>query len=362
MYNVHKEEEIKLQKLSMKKRWLFSRKVWINKIELKHTNDRVIINVHIYDRIYNILKKRYNFLLRYFPSRMILQRLKGNLELKLDNMATLLSKVEKNMYRKSKFIRDYLSDNPNMEKNIRKIFIKKNKRINKIIDNIVKSKENLLKRIIFLYYRRYFMAIAIKYKDIYITYLQKIIGRFYNKKVTFNIILLKNYYLNSNILTQILAHKSKDRNNRIYRTLKNSLINIKVPIFRKSIINKAKKERYTQNILIKDNILKDNRLDSIISSYCNINNNVEDVLNKLNNKTIIGVRLESAGRLTRRFKAQRAIKKCKYIGTLKNIDSSIKGLSVQMVRNSMSSSLQYSKGNSSNRIGSFGMKGWINSI
>lgn len=362
MYNLYKEKKVKLQQISKRKRWLYSRKAWINKIELKHNNDNVTINVHIYDRMYNILRKRFNYLLTYYPSTVVLQQLKGALEANLDNMTKLLSKIEKIMQNKSKSIRLYLSNNIEIEKDTRNALIEKNKKMNKIVDNIVKRKKKLLRQIIFLYYVRYLSSTILKYKSVYITYVQKLISRLYNKKVTFNIILLKNYYLNSNILTQILAHKSKDRNNRIYKTLKNSLINIKVPIFRKSIINKAKKERLSQNIVIKDNIHEDNRLDSIISSYYYINNNIEYVLNKLNNKTIIGVRLESAGRLTRRFKAQRAIKKSKYIGTLKNIDSSIKGLSVQMVRNNKSSSLQFSKAKSSNRIGSFGMKGWINSI
>ena len=42
-----------------------------------------------------------------------------------------------------------------------------------------------------------------------------------------------------------------------------------------------------------------------------------------------------------------------------NIDSSYKGLSSVLLRNKLSSNLQYTKLNSKTRIGSFGLKGWV---
>jgi hypothetical protein len=74
---------------------------------------------------------------------------------------------------------------------------------------------------------------------------------------------------------------------------------------------------------------------------------------------LAGFRLEANGRLNRRYTASRSINKVKYKGSLLNIDSSYKGLSSVLLRNNLSSNLQYTKLNSKTRIGSFGLKGWV---
>jgi hypothetical protein len=72
-----------------------------------------------------------------------------------------------------------------------------------------------------------------------------------------------------------------------------------------------------------------------------------------------GVRLEAKGRLTRRFTASRSIFKIKWKGSLKNIDSSYKGLSSVILKGHVKSNVQYSLVKSKTRNGAFGLKGWI---
>jgi hypothetical protein len=72
-----------------------------------------------------------------------------------------------------------------------------------------------------------------------------------------------------------------------------------------------------------------------------------------------GVRLEAKGRLTRRLTASRSVFKIKWKGSLKNIDSSYRGLSSVMLRGYIKSNVQYSIINSKTRNGAFGLKGWI---
>jgi hypothetical protein len=84
-------------------------------------------------------------------------------------------------------------------------------------------------------------------------------------------------------------------------------------------------------------------------------------LNSLNHKNMAGVRLEAKGRLTRRFTASRSVFKIKWKGSLKNIDSSYRGLSSVMLRGHVKSNVQYSVVNSKTRNGAFGLKGWISS-
>jgi hypothetical protein len=72
-----------------------------------------------------------------------------------------------------------------------------------------------------------------------------------------------------------------------------------------------------------------------------------------------GIRLEIKGRLTRRYRADRAVFKVKWKGGLKNIDSSYKGLSSVNMRGFVKPNVEYSIYTSKRRIGAFAVKGWI---
>jgi hypothetical protein len=72
-----------------------------------------------------------------------------------------------------------------------------------------------------------------------------------------------------------------------------------------------------------------------------------------------GVRLEVKGRLTRRYRADRAVYKLKWKGGLKNIESSFNRLSSVLYRGHLKSNVAYSITNSKRRIGAFAVKGWI---
>jgi hypothetical protein len=185
--------------------------------------------------------------------------------------------------------------------------------------------------------------------------LQKILSKIYKKKIIFNIISLNNYFLSGNIFVQLLAHKTKSRNSNIHQVFKKGL-KINTPLFKRKITGKIRKEKYLDNNLLKDYLNNNNNLVNNFYKLSNINL-INNTLDNLNNKVIIGIRLQASGRLTKRFTAQRSVKKVKYIGTLKNIDSSFKGLSSQMIRNNINLNTQFSRVSSENRIGSFGIKG-----
>lgn len=382
MYNIKAEKTVKLRNLTKRRRWLSSRKVWVSKAELKHTNDKVTISIYVYDRINSIIMRDFRRNLNDFYIKNVLD-MKGmklfhrSIVNKVDKLEygykdiglraenSILSSVIRNFKEKSKILNQMLltsiktdSKYTNVVTNCLKLLINKTR---------VRFIKKILKReMALLYFRKFLWLNTLKYKNTFIKELQKLIGRLYNKKVVLNIVMLKNYYLNTSILTQLVAHTSKNRKNRIYKTLSETLASIKIPVFRRNIINKAIKRKEDQNIVFKYNIEETNNdnLNIILKNYNTVKpvKLESSVIDELNNKVIIGVRLEAAGRLTKRFTAQRAVKKLKYIGTLKNIDSSFKGLSTQVIRNTIDSNIQYSKASSQNRIGSFGIKGWINSI
>jgi hypothetical protein len=105
-------------------------------------------------------------------------------------------------------------------------------------------------------------------------------------------------------------------------------------------------------------------IDNILGKLFKLNllnefskNSDKIIINSIKDKSISGMRVEASGRLSKRITAARSVFKKKYIGTLKNIDSSYKGFSSVILRGHVKSNLQYTKIKSKTRIGSFGLKG-----
>jgi len=183
-----------------------------------------------------------------------------------------------------------------------------------------------------------------------LTGLNSLISRVYKKKVEFNFVSLKYLHLNSDIFSESISIRLKNRKNRLLRVLKKALKLVKLPSVQKDSIhsplletgnneeNKLYENNYYKHILGKSNIEK-------------------TVLDNIKYKTINGVRLEAAGRLSKRLTASRSVFKLKYKGSLKNIDSSYNGLSSVMLRGHIKPNLQYTNISSKTRNGSFGLKG-----
>ncbi len=90
-----------------------------------------------------------------------------------------------------------------------------------------------------------------------------------------------------------------------------------------------------------------------------INDSYKYFLEYLNYKFFVGIRLGIAGRLTRRNVAARSIKKYTYIGSIKNIDSSFRRLSVSNLRGCISPNVEFTKMNALARTGAFTVRSWL---
>ena len=216
--------------------------------------------------------------------------------------------------------------------------------------------------------------------------LTHLVKNLYNKEVVFNIVNLKKMHLSSDIYTQAVVLKLKNRDNKLYRVLKSSLRKIKISNFSKinEKNNKPNKDEFIENKIrnslinsmftkedVKDplnNLLlkffpsAENLQKSVVKkgSVKNCSISLKDyVLMYLKHIKIRGIRVEAKGRLTRRFTASRSVFKMKWKGGLKNVDSSFKGLSTIMLRGYVKSNAQYSFLSSKNRNGAFGVKGWV---
>jgi len=229
----------------------------------------------------------------------------------------------------------------------------------------------------------------LKFDGGFISKLIDLVKQVYNKKVEFNIVNLKKMHLNSDVYTQAVSLKLKNRDNKLYRVLKASLRKIKLPVIKKidEIQKKPNRDEFLVNIIrnntistmlkkikITKNKKNQDNLNKLLLNFYPLAHNLklnvikkpfsiirsislEDyVLRSLKHLNLRGIRVEAKGRLTRRFTASRSVSKMRCKGGLKNVDSSFRGLSTIMLRGIVKSNLQYSTINSKNRNGAFGIK------
>ena len=437
-FNFFKKDESKSKRLRIRFRRLLVSKIFVGKAELKHTSSKVIITLYVYNK----------------QKEMLANKIK-NLEKKLFAYPEDQNKL-KNLSFKDKFKlidrqKSYIMQQVENEKLLILNSFKVKGSFN--IHNVRLYNEftkNLLEKelIAMTYYKLLLDFNKLKFEDAYLLRLSNLLSKIYNKDVEFNIVSLKYLYLNSDILSQAIALKLKNRDNRLLKVLKSSLSMVKLPLRNKvteTIPNRS--EEYLMNTIKNLNIFStfnpsvqtqgdgpgSSLLHFSLSSKFSLDSdevrektkkksldkekqnnktllNTSDSLNKLllgifpngqglplfylpsnlkeeasskvagigkgpeseqtverflfNNlkhKAIGGVRLEAKGRLTRRFTASRSVFKVKWKGSLKNIDSSYKGLSTVMLRGHAKSNVQYTNINSKNRNGSFGIKGWVSS-
>lgn len=233
------------------------------------------------------------------------------------------------------------------------------------------------------------MINSVKFEKPFISKLTRLVKNIYNKEVEFNIINLYKMHLNSDIYTQMVSLKLRNRENKLFKVLTRSLSKIKLPNVSRisEKYHKANRDEYLinkiRNVYI-NSMFKDNNnnldsLNNLLLSFFPSANNLEMeiknrssvtkrsislyryILDTLKHMKLAGVRVEAKGRLTRRFTAAKSVFKVRWKGGLKNVDSSFKGLSTIMLRGDRKSNVQYSIINSKNRNGAFGVKGWISS-
>ena len=342
MFSRKLERKVKLPVLKVWKRRLSVRKIWVSKCELKHANNKIIITLYIYNKQYNyLLKKLYRIMYDYSFNKKF-DMLKQQLN--------LLFIFKKHNYK--------FSFNENLWNNLKKIFI------------IALAKKHFKIIILYIRYRQTILFNKFKFSNRYILPLKNLLYKIYNKNIEFNLVTLNNFYFNSDILAQILTSKIRNRKNTALKVLTASLRKTKTPVLNKRTIKRESVKLIDkQNSRINDFTAKPNTIEH--SNYLDIflKNKLfysedsidiqKSIIDSIKYKIVSGVKVKASGRITRRIIAARAVYKFKYVGTLKNIDSSYKGLSSILVRGSEKSNIQYSFLKYKTRIGSFGLKGWV---
>lgn len=393
LYNWKIERKLRTKIIRNKHRRLTSSKIYLSKGEFKHTNNKVIITLYTFNRqksnyILKLKKRFIKKILRRKPLKKYLRksikinnylsffyktslfhnynyiRPKKNYNLnktsllkpksikiriinkvRIRNMKFLMKKL-KNIKMKSILALHKASKNKQFIVNVLDKLYKMKKitnvsRYNKRMLKYIKSfyiwriRKYLRKIIKYIYFKQLIYINKSKFNYTYLQYLKNYLQILFNKNVEFNFINLKNFYLNSDILSESFLLKIKKKRGNLLKLITN-------------LQNKIK---------IKRKVFKGNSVNMFnIKSKKNLN---KYIINNLKYRHITGFRLEASGRLTKRHTASRSLSKLKYKGNLWNIDSSIGCLSSILLKGNLNSNLQFTKINGKTNIGSFGLKGWV---
>jgi hypothetical protein len=308
-------------------------------VNIKYTNAIAILTLYTVNTRKYLLTKYSNYFNYYSNSReqnKIVSK-EGKLLIRKDRFA--LTKIFKMIFKRytsllknhrELFNKNYLENSNNIT-NLKELLDYKFKLLNKsfesynlhrkskIIKEIRKSYSKYIK-LLYKYNYKYFIN-NFKFKEgntSFITKLKSKLSIILNKKVELNIINLKSITYNPDIFTKALATKLKKRKFNVIK----SMI---------TIINKGK--ILTKDSLEKISLLKNKDLELLENKYKDLSlisminrNNFNDLLKsiysnkdqtKIHNiifdsikyKNMGGIRLEVKGRLTKRYRADRAIYK-----------------------------------------------------
>lgn len=394
-----------------------SKRVFVGKGELKHTNNKVILTFYLYSTQGMVLSNTYKRLSQglFYPRNKLKKTITWNRAgHKIITYNRIFSVYEFSALRKHylkyiTLITSIITELNDILSNINTYYedLTHLVEINVLTENekhlIFNAKVNRFKLNYPSYYNYLFHVehkytktwsiyivllkmYKLKFTNPFISKLNNLVNNIYNKKVVFNIVNLKKMHLNSDIFTQAVALKLENKNNKLYRVLKSSLRKFKTkPISKidERRLGKRDKNVYLVNRIrnnIVSSMINDNAIRTIsnllsdyytpvkelrlkiVKKWCTKVSSVSlkrYVLRTLKHMVVRGVRVEAKGRLTRRATASRSVFKMKWKGGLKNIDSSFRGWSAIMLRGIVKSNVQYSVTSSKNPNGAYGVKGWV---
>ena len=385
-YSRKLEKKTKSPRMRIKARRLSTNRVLISKAELKHTNDKVVVTIYVYNRqkkyylnkiikinkISNVLPNKFKIKTKIIKKKSlrIKSRVLEQKKLALKTVALISSKAKKL--------------DPNKYKMYDTAYLK---------HYVTRS---LRREMLYVYFLQLISFNESKFVKKYLLPLTNLVNRVYNKKVEFNLVNLKYLYLNSYIFSEALITKIRNRKNKLLRVLNTSLSLFKLPYVDRAALYEEiyNRKRKLQNLkvdnattqllslksdtishfndLLEESLLNTDPKDSICklkyfkAHGINLMYNyrlfiLNIIFNSVKNKCVSGIRLEVSGRLTKRNKADRSLFKLRYKGNIRNMDSSYKGLSAVLLRGHEKANLQYTNLRSKIRIGSYGLKTWVSS-
>ncbi len=391
---------INYKHISPKIRRTFLKSIYVSKPEIKHNNSTAIITLYTVN-LRKFIFVRYLNLFYYYSMIKEWEKVWDNKWIWVRKKPfSMVDFLRKNFLKFIGIETIYLENNTGLTlkennlkrtsniENLRNAINLRFKLLNKGINSYnLYRKIFLIKEIKHIYYQYLMLLYKYNYQYLFnnikfqennisfITKLKSKLSIILNKKIELNIINLKSIVYNSDLFTKALSAKLKKRRLNVIKSMITIINKGKIlPKYKVFEMKRIKNSELLENkykdlsliSLIKKNnlsiLLKDiyptNKFInlSLYENYTEIYNTIFDLIKY---KNMGGIRLEVKGRLTKRYRADRAIYKLFWKGGLKNIDSSYRRISSVMFRGHLNSNVTYSISKSKRRIGSFAVKGWI---
>lgn len=221
LYNSTIERKMRTKRLLLRLRRLSFNKIFVSNGEFKHTNNKVTITLYIFNR----------------QKRSYLNRMK-NLRLFFFYTPEHKNNIAKKIMRKSKlkilhFLRKSEGNKTTLLKviKINELINKSNQKVNygSIIDLCkyvrIFYKKYTIKSYVyiktFLYYKQLLFINRAKYSYTFLKHLKNILEKLYNKNVEFNLVNIKRFFLNSDILSESITIKLTKNRRKMLRYMKN---------------------------------------------------------------------------------------------------------------------------------------------
>lgn len=341
LFNNILERKMRKERLLLRLRRLSSNKIYVSNGEFKHTNNKVIITLYLFNRQkHNYILKMKREYLKIFA--FYKKRLNKKFSLIRNVGLESLKRANKDKYLIMKTLNNSANFCQPSEGQDKDAGYKNSVSLSNYLTKFYKRviQRSFSKLNLYLYYKQLLYINKTKYSYVFLQNLKKYLEKMYSKNVEFNLVNLKRFYLNSDILSESLTLKITRNRRKILKYLNNL---------------KKKVKTHKKDLLLHV-FLKKNKLD-LKQKFNNKLYLQNFVINNLKYRHVTGFRLEAKGRLTRRYTASRSVSKLRYEGNLMNIDSSFRGLSSVLLKGNLRSNVQYTKLNSKTRIGSFGIKG-----
>lgn len=214
-YNRKLEKKVKRKKMLVRLRKFSSNRIYLSNGEFKHNNNNVLINIYIYNRQkHNYLNKLKKIYLVKFLKKTIIKKkfvrllkniyIKGLDTIKQKNKNKYLFIKALNIVEKNK---KYRVNNFKSLSNYTKIFYKKFLKL------------TMRKLRLFFLYKQLIYLNKSKLNYTYLRLLKKHLETIYCKNVEFNLINLKRFYLNSDILFESIKLKITKNKNKMRRII-----------------------------------------------------------------------------------------------------------------------------------------------
>lgn len=382
----------KIKKTILLKKRILLKRIYVSDAEIKHTANKAIIVLYIFNPEFKTLRKKYNSINKKIK-RILLRKYKLLYKRNINRLYKSFIKTNINSLFLS-WIRQKKPSFVNYKLYLLKNFLNlKNLYSKKILSIFItkyyNKKKSHLRKYDYLYSLNEYKFNRWIFIPKLTSYLENILG----KKIEYNIVNLKSITYHPDLFINVLISRlSRKKPIRIHAILSRLLGITKLPrvniIKERALLKIGKNWNLINNRFDNLNItsnffsLQEKNLNTkqlfVQSNKFNTRDNLDNLINEIQNfnlkkrnkihpfifnsikyKNLGGMRLKLNGRLTKRYRADRAVHVLKWKGGLKDIDSSFKGLTSVLYRGNTNPNNAYFLGKGKRRIGSFALKGWI---